>query len=85
RLIRTPEIIEAILQNPARTPEAERRATETRREFFEKERGARQIAEEMRARGLVAAAEFVEAAESIGTHQIAEQDLWLLAAHIEVS
>ncbi|MER3427856.1 MAG: hypothetical protein C4334_07110 [Pyrinomonas sp.] len=85
RLIRAPEIIEAILQNPARTPEAERRAIETRREFFEKERGARQIAEEMRARGLVAAAEFVEAAESTGTRQIAEQDLWLLAAHIEVS
>ena len=44
RLIRSPDLIDAILLNPARTPEAERRAKETRREFFEKERGARQIA-----------------------------------------
>ena len=44
RLIRAPEIIDAILLNPARTPEAERRARETQREFFEKER-ARLIAE----------------------------------------
>ena len=86
RLIRAPEIIEAILQNPARTSEAERRARETRREFFEKERGARQIAEEMRARGLAAAAEFIEAAESLGPTQMADEgSLWLLATHIEVS
>ena len=39
RLIRAPAIIDAILLNPARTPEADRRAKETRREFFEKERG----------------------------------------------
>ena len=36
RLIRAPAIIEAVINNPARTPEAERRARETRREFFEK-------------------------------------------------
>ena len=63
RLIRAPEIIDAILLNPARTAEAERRAKETRREFFEKERGARQIAQELRARGNSAAAEFFESAE----------------------
>src|SRR6185369_12038878 len=45
RLVRAPELIDAILSNPARTGEAERRARETRREFFEKERGARQIAD----------------------------------------
>ncbi len=65
RLIRAPAIIEALLANPARTGEAERRAREIQREFFEKERGVRQIAEEMRARGLNAAAEFVEEAESL--------------------
>ncbi len=52
RLIRAPAIIDAVLANPARTPDAERRVRETRREFFEKERGARQVADEMRARGL---------------------------------
>ena len=51
RLIRAPAIIDAVLANPARTPEADRRVRETRREFFEKERGARQVADEMRARG----------------------------------
>ncbi|MCA1629591.1 MAG: hypothetical protein LC785_14265 [Acidobacteria bacterium] len=86
RLIRAPAIIDALLSNPARTFEAERRATEVRQEFFEKERGARQIAEEMRARGLSAAAEFVESAESIGASSgLSFDDAWLLAEHIEVS
>jgi len=86
RLIREPSIIEAVLANPARTPEAERRAGETRREFFEKERGARQVADEMRARGMGAAAEFVEAAESLGTEEggLTYEDAWFIAAHIEV-
>jgi hypothetical protein len=86
RLIRAPAIIDAVLSNPARTFEAERRAKEVRQEFFEKERGARQIAEEMRARGLSAAAEFVESAESIGASSgLTFDDAWLLAEHIEVS
>jgi hypothetical protein len=86
RLIRTPAIIEAVLANPARTREAERRATETRKEFFEKERGAQQIADEMRARGMAAAAEFVEAAESLGASSgLTTDDAWLIASHIEVS
>ena len=51
RLIRAPSIIDAVLANPARTADAERRVRETRREFFEKERGAQQVADEMRARG----------------------------------
>ena len=44
RLIRAPAIIDAVLANPVRTHEAERRVREVRREFFEKERGAQQIA-----------------------------------------
>jgi hypothetical protein len=62
RLVRCPEIIDAILGNPARSSDAERRARETRKEFFEKERGAQQIADELRARGQTAAAEFFETA-----------------------
>jgi hypothetical protein len=59
-LIHVPDIIDAILSNPARTPEAERRATEVRQEFFEKRFGARMIADEQRAR---AEAEATEQAE----------------------
>ena len=86
RLIRAPAIIDAIISNPARTPEAERRARETRLEFFEKERGAQQIAEELRARGLPAAAEFLEASETISTDEtFTVEDAWLIASHIEVA
>ena len=86
RLVRCPEIIEAILQNPARSGEAERRARETRTEFFEKERGARQIADELRARGQTAAAEFFESAElTTAGGDLSLDDAWLIAAHIEVS
>ena len=83
RLIRAPEIIDAVLSNPARSAAAERRVTETRREFFEKERGARQIAGELRARGNLAAAEFFESAELRG--QMSLDDAWVIAQHIEVS
>jgi hypothetical protein len=86
RLIRAPEIIEALLANPARTPEAERRARETKSEFFEKERGARQVADELRARGNSAAAEFVESSESIsGVVELSAEDVWAIAQHIEVA
>lgn len=81
RLIRVPTIIDAIIANPFRTAEAERRASETKREFFEKERGAQQIAEELRARGKDAAAELFEQAE---TTDLAIEDAILLAEHIEV-
>lgn len=86
-LIQNPAIIEAILANAARTPEAERRATEIKREFFEKERGAQQIANELRAQGNVAAAEFLEQAEFAGDMDAAgidAEDAMLLAQHIEV-
>ncbi len=83
RLVRFPEIIDAILANPARSAEAERRARETKREFFEKERGAQQIAQELRARGRSAAAEFFESADLTGGLSV--EDAWMLAEHIEVS
>ena len=82
-LIRTPAVIDAILDNPSRTPEAERRATETRREFFEKERGAAQIASEFRAQGNNVAAEFLEQAE-LGD-ELSEEDARLIAEMIESS
>ena len=86
RLIRAPAIIEAVLANPARTPDAERRVREVQREFFEKERGAKQVADEMRARGMTAAAEFVEAAESLAEGEaLTLDDAWLIAQHIEVA
>jgi regulator of extracellular matrix RemA (YlzA/DUF370 family) len=86
RLIRAPAIIDAVLVNPARTAEAERRAKEVRREFFEKERGARQIAQELRARGNDAAAEFFETAElSTVDGEMSIDDAWFIAQHIEVS
>jgi hypothetical protein len=86
RLIRAPSIIDAVLANPARTPDAERRVRETRREFFEKERGARQVADEMRARGMGAAAEFIESAESFAADEegLSAEDAWLIAQHVEV-
>ena len=86
RLVRCPAIIDAILRNPVCNGEAERRARETRQEFFEKERGARQIADELRARGQTAAAEFFEAAElTTAAGELSLDDAWLIAQHIEVS
>lgn len=87
RLVRYPQLIDAILANPTRSSEAERRARETRKEFFEKERGARQIAEELRARGKVAAAEFFETADLATDDggELSVEDAWLIAEHIEVT
>lgn len=85
RLVRTPRIIDAILQNAARSTEAERRARETQTEFFEKERGAKQIAGELRARGKDAAAEFFESADLTTLDELSLEDAWLIAEHIEVS
>jgi hypothetical protein len=85
-LIRSPGIIDAILRNPARTPEAERRASEVKREFFEKERGAEQIANELRARGNDAAAEFIEQAEFVNDLDgsgLSLDDALMIAKHIE--
>jgi len=83
RLVRFPRIIDAILGNADRSADAERRARETRKEFFEKERGAQQIAQELRTRGKSAAAEFFETADLSGGLTV--EDAWLIAEHIEVS
>ena len=90
-LINTPDLIDAILKNPKRTSEADRRASEIKKEFFEKERGAKQIADELRAQGKEAAAEFIEEAEFAEglSEETAESDVSLedalfLAKHIEV-
>lgn len=86
-LIKIPAIIDAIIANPYRTAEAERRAQETKREFFEKERGAQQIANELRAQGKDAAAEFIEQAEfaeNLETSGLSIEDALFLAEHIEV-
>ncbi len=89
-LIKTPAIIDAIIANPYKTAEAERRVSEVKREFFEKERGAKQIADELRAQGKDAAAEFVENSEfAADLNELAPgskdfEDLILLAQHIEI-
>ncbi len=90
-LIGSPQIIEAIIGNPYRTAEAERRASEIKSEFFEKDRGAQQIAGELRARGNIAAAEFIESSEFSANLQAVSSatnlsfgDAILLAQHIEV-
>ncbi len=83
RLVRFPKIIDAILANSDRSGDAERRARETRQEFFEKERGAQQIAQELRTRGNNAAAEFFESADL--SEGLSVEDAWLIAQHIEVS
>ena len=90
-LIRSPQIMDAIITNPYRTAEAERRAAEVKREFFEKSRGAQQIASELRAQGKTAAAEFIEQAEfsanlseTASAVNLSFEDAILLAEHIEV-
>ncbi len=86
-LIQAPSLIDAIIGNPSRTPEAERRAGETKREFFEKERGVQQIADELRAQGKEAAAEFIENAdfaEDLDGSGLDLDDAAFLASMIEV-
>lgn len=88
RLIQNPAILDAIIANPYRTAEAERRAQEIKREFFEKERGAAQIASELRARGQEAAAEFIETADfaqNLDDSDLSFEDAVLLASMIESS
>ena len=87
-LIQTPALLDAILANEFRTSEADRRAAETKREFFEKERGAQQIANELRAQGKEAAAEFIENAEfaqDMDASGIDLDDALFLASLIESS
>jgi hypothetical protein len=81
-LIQSPSVIEAIIANPNRSLEAARRASETKREFFEKERGVQQIANELRAQGKEAAAEFVETAE-LDESGLTPEEALLIARMIE--
>jgi hypothetical protein len=86
-MIQTPAIIDSIIANPYRTAEAERRASEIKREFFEKERGAQQIANELRAQGKEAAAEFIEQSElghDLESGDLSFEDAIFLAEFIEV-
>ncbi|HMQ03796.1 MAG TPA: hypothetical protein PKD26_07760 [Pyrinomonadaceae bacterium] len=86
-LIRSPDLIEAILENPNSRSESSRRASETKREFFEKERGAQQIANELRAQGKEAAAEFIETSEfgvDLDAAGMGLDDAMFLAGMIEV-
>jgi hypothetical protein len=45
RIIRAPEILDALLENPQLAPDARRRALETREEFFDKKARLKQIEE----------------------------------------
>jgi hypothetical protein len=83
-MIQIPGLIDGILGNSHRTVEAERRASEIKREFFEKERGAQQIVSELRAQGKEAAAEFIEKSESAADGDISIEDMMFLAEHIVV-
>ncbi len=86
-IIQNPAILDAIIANPNRSPDAERRASEIKREFFEKERGAQQIANELRAKGNEAAAEFLEQAEfavDLEGSGLSLDDALFIAQHIEV-
>ncbi len=56
RMIRYADIIGAIIDNKASTPEAIRRVREVRIEFFEKELGAKRVEEERKARAAAASA-----------------------------
>jgi hypothetical protein len=82
-LVQNPAIIDAILKNPNRSSEAERRAAETKREFFEKERGQQQIADELRAQGKEAAAEFIEKTD-FDAAGLTDDDARFLAEHIVI-
>lgn len=82
-LVQNPALIDAILKNPNRSSEADRRASETKREFFQKERGQQQIADELRARGKEAAAEFIENAD-FESSDLSAEDAIFLAEHIVI-
>lgn len=46
RIIRSPSILDALLENPSLSPDARRRALETKEEFFEKRARLEQLAQE---------------------------------------
>ena len=82
-LVQNPTLVDAILNNPNRSSEADRRAAETKHEFFQKERGQQQIVDELRAQGKEAAAEFLESVD-FETTGLTEDDARFLAEHIVI-
>jgi hypothetical protein len=65
RIIRAPQILDALLENPGLSPDARRRALETKEEFFEKKARLLQLEEEAAAEAAAdAAAEAAAAAVS---------------------
>lgn len=48
RILRTPEILDALLENPQLTPDVRRRVLEAREEFFDKKARIQQIADDLR-------------------------------------
>lgn len=48
RILRAPQILDALLDNPALAPDARRRALETKEEFFEKKARLQQLAESLK-------------------------------------
>lgn len=70
RILRAPEILDALMANPAVTPETRRRALETREEFFEKKARLAQLADlvdpELLAEPDDAIADLLERAEQEG-------------------
>jgi hypothetical protein len=57
RILRAPEILDALLENPELTPDVRRRALETKEEFFEKKARLQQLEEEAAAEAAAAAEE----------------------------
>jgi hypothetical protein len=76
RILRAPEILDALLENPNLSPDARRRALETKEEFFEKRARLQQLEEE-------AAAEAEEELLDISNDAIA--DLLEKAAEMEAN
>jgi hypothetical protein len=74
RILRAPEILEALLENPALAPDVRRRALETKEEFFEKRARLQQLEEEAAAEAeereadvpLDAIADLLEKAKELG-------------------
>jgi hypothetical protein len=82
RVIECPSIIDAVLSNPSRSPEAERRAREIRVEFFEKELGAKRVAEERKLRAATVSAALgfshvVDVAADLVDAEIAIEELFV--------
>ena len=86
RLVRAPRIIDAILQNAARSTEAERRARETQTEFLRKSVVRSRLPANYGRAGRTPLRNFLSRL-SLTTidGELSLEDAWLIAEHIEVS